>query len=149
MREMFAHATAFNQPLNNWDTSNVTFMSSMFHSARAFNQPLNNWDIHHVIDMADMFHLATSFNQPLNNWNPNNATDMRKMFYWALAFNQPLNNRRINEISNQNLKDMFGDAGSFKTNQPYCNWANWSAKKGNFVNMGLNACINGQCKAYP
>ena len=149
MRDMFHYAITFNQSLNNWDISNVTFMSSMFHHATAFNQPLNNWNTSHVIDMADMFRLATSFNQPLNNWNPSNVTDMRKMFYWALAFNQPLDNRRINQISNQNLKDMFGDAGSFKTNQPYCNWANWSAKKWNFTDMGLNACINGQCKAYP
>ena len=149
MRDMFHYAITFNQSLNNWDISNVTFMSSMFHHATAFNQPLNNWNTSHVIDMADMFRLATSFNQPLNNWNPSNVTDMRKMFYWALAFNQPLDNRRINQISNQNLKDMFGDAGSFKTNQPYCNWANWSAKKWNFTDMGLNACINGQCQAHP
>ena len=149
MRDMFHYAITFNQSLNNWNTSNVTFMSSMFHHATAFNQPLNNWDTRNVIDMSEMFRLATSFNQPLNNWNTSNVTDMRKMFYWAQAFNQPLNNRRINQLSDENLKDMFGDATSFKDNQPYCNWANWSAKKWNFVSMGLNACTNGQCKAYP
>ena len=149
MREMFHYAITFNQSLNNWNTSNVTFMSSMFHHATAFNQPLNNWDTRNVIDMAEMFRLATAFNQPLNNWNTSNVTDMRKMFYWAQAFNQPLNNRRINQLSDENLRDMFGDATSFKDNQPYCNWANWSAKKWNFVSMGLNACTNGQCKAYP
>ena len=79
--------------------------------------------------MRDIFHYAITFNQSLNNWNTSNVTDMRKMFYWAQAFNQPLNNRRINQLSDENLKDMFGDATSFKDNQPYCNWANWSAKK--------------------
>ena len=101
---MFADAHAFNQPLNNWDTSKVTNMSAMFNSAYAFNQPLNNWDTSKV-------------------------TNMSYMFSSAHAFNQPLNNRRINQISDENLKDMFRDAAAFKTNQPYCNWANWSAKK--------------------
>lgn len=149
MRDMFHYAITFNQSLNNWNTSNVTFMSSMFHHATAFNQPLNNWDTRNVIDMAEMFRLATSFNQPLNNWNTSNVTDMRKMFYWAQVFNQPLNNRRINQLSDENLRDMFGDATSFKDNQPYCNWANWSAKKWNFVSMGLNNCVvTPSCSAW-
>ena len=96
-----------------------------------------------------MFTSATAFNQPLNNWDTSKVTDMSYMFYLARAFNQPLNNRRINQIWDGNLKDMFTNATAFKANQPYCIWANWSAKKWNFVNMGLNACINGQCKAYP
>ena len=48
---MFDYATAFNQPLNNWDTSKVTNMRGMFYSARAFNQPLNNWDTSKVTNM--------------------------------------------------------------------------------------------------
>ena len=76
-----------------------------------------------------MFDQARAFNQPLNNWNTSNVTNMSYMFRSAQAFNQPLNNRRINQISDENLKDMFGDATAFKTNQPYCTWANWSAKK--------------------
>ena len=62
-----------NQPLNNWDVSNVTDMSRMFNSATSFNQPLNDWDVSnddwdghrsHVTTMDDMFLGATSFNQP-------------------------------------------------------------------------------------
>ena len=149
MSLMFANIKVFNQPLNNWNTSKVTDMAAMFISAKAFNQPLNSWDVSKVTNMDNMFRWAHAFNQPLNNWNVSKITNMQGMFYWAKAFNQPLNNRRINQISDENLKDMFGDATVFKTNQPYCTWANWSAKKSNFVNMGLDACINGQCKAYP
>ena len=149
MGGMFHSAKAFNQPLNNWDTSKVTNMYAMFYWAKAFNQPLNNWDTSNVTNMYGMFYWAKAFNQPLNNWNISKVTDMKYMFYWAETFNQPLNNRRINQISDENLKDIFGNATAFKENQPYCNWANWSAKKWNFVNMGLNACINGQCKAHP
>ena len=121
----------------------------MFADAHAFNQPLNNWDTSKVTNMENMFYMAEAFNQPLNNWDTSKVTNMKSMFERAHTFNQPLNNRRINQISDENLKSMFHDATVFKTNQPYCNWANWSAKKWNFVNMGLNACINGQCKAYP
>ena len=147
--QLFYNNHTFNQDISNWDASNVTDMSYMFYWALAFNQPLNNWDTSKVTNMSAMFNSAYAFNQPLNNWDTSKVTNMSYMFSSAHAFNQPLNNRRINQISDENLKDMFRDAAAFKTNQPYCNWANWSAKKWNFVNMGLNACINGQCKAYP
>ena len=55
MYTMFRSARAFDQPLNNWDTSNVTDMSWMFRSAQAFNQPLNNWDTSKVTSMLGMF----------------------------------------------------------------------------------------------
>ena len=41
----------------------------MFDEAHSFNQPLNNWDVSNVTDMYAMFADAYSFNQPLNNWN--------------------------------------------------------------------------------
>ena len=50
--------------------SNVTYMmSGMFQNAISFNQPLNNWNVSQVRYMNKMFLGATSFNQPLNNWN--------------------------------------------------------------------------------
>ena len=42
---MFCGAENFNQPLDNWDVSNVTNMVFMFWGAESFNQPLNNWDL--------------------------------------------------------------------------------------------------------
>ena len=42
-------------------------MTSMFNGASSFNQPLNNWDVSNVTDMHEMFCEAISFNQPLNN----------------------------------------------------------------------------------
>ena len=48
MAEMFYDAKSFNQPLNNWNVSNVTFMNRMFNGARSFNQPLNNWNVSNV-----------------------------------------------------------------------------------------------------
>ena len=63
---MFAFANSFNQPLDNWNVSNVEYMVGMFYRARSFNQPLNNWNVSNVKNMAWMFEDASSFNQPLH-----------------------------------------------------------------------------------
>ncbi len=55
MSWMFSHCTNFNQPLNNWDVSNVTDMSWMFSHCTNFNQPLNNWDVSSVTKMSGIF----------------------------------------------------------------------------------------------
>ena len=62
---MFMDATSFNQPLNNWNVSNVRNMFGMFRDAHSFNQPLNNWNVSKVKYMNFMFMGARSFNQPL------------------------------------------------------------------------------------
>ena len=69
MTEVFNEATTFNQPLNAWDTSNVTSMQGMFDGATAFNQPLDSWDTSLVTDMTRIFMGASSFNQDIGTWN--------------------------------------------------------------------------------
>ena len=59
-------ATSFNQPLNNWNVSNVRSMLHMFYGANSFNQPLNKWNVSNVTDVFGMFNGATSFNQTLH-----------------------------------------------------------------------------------
>jgi hypothetical protein len=53
-------------------------MFGMFENAVSFNQPLNNWDVSNVGMMIRMFENAVSFNQPLNNWIIYNSPDTRK-----------------------------------------------------------------------
>ena len=65
---MFYGCTTFNQPLNSWDVSKVTRMSSMFNGCTSFNQPLNSWDVSKVTDMSWMFYGCTTFNQNLGMW---------------------------------------------------------------------------------
>jgi surface protein len=45
MGYMFYGPTAFNQPLNSWNVSNVTDMNFMFQNAIAFNQNLSGWNV--------------------------------------------------------------------------------------------------------
>ena len=111
MEKMFLGCHSFNQPLDKWDVSKVTTMNGMFSGAKSFNQPLNNWDVSAVIDMKGMFG-GTPFNQPLNNWDVSSVTNMESMFYSAVNFNQPLDNWNISSLTN--TKDMFKGASSFE-----------------------------------
>ena len=149
MSNIFNDARAFNQPLNSRDVSKVHNSYQMFLRAESFNQPLNNWDTRNFTDLYWMFEGAKAFNQNINNWNINNVTDLRYVFAQASAFNQPLDNWNINAFADNKLQGMLNSTPLFQAQQPYCTWTNWSAKKWNFVSMGLNACTNGQCKAYP
>jgi len=151
MRHMFAYTTSYNKPLTNWNTSNVRNMDAMFWESKAFNQPIAHLNVSNVTTMVGMFSNNPVFNQPLNGWGSklHNNVNLTNTFRGATAFNQPLDQWKIWIKSDAHLTTMFSGATAFKANQPYCNWANWSAKKWNFVNMGLNACINGQCKFYP
>ena len=69
---MFMRAKSFNQPLNDWDTSNVTTMADMFYGAESFNQPLNKWNTNSLIYIIDMFYNAKMFNQDISMWNVSN-----------------------------------------------------------------------------
>jgi len=69
MRAMFQNCDAFNQPLNNWNVSNITNFSSMFRLCDIFNQPLDTWDVSDATDVAFMFQDADSYTQDLSSWN--------------------------------------------------------------------------------
>jgi surface protein len=82
MGYVFRGASSFNQPLEDWNTSSVTTMSSMFESAEAFNQPLSFWDVSSVMDMSYLFYGASAFNQSLCAWEAKlpNTVDMMDAF---------------------------------------------------------------------
>jgi hypothetical protein len=72
MSGMFSKAVAFNQPLNNWDTSNVTNMSSMFDMSDMqtkgyFNQDISNWNVSKVTNMTNMF-KNSRFSRNIRKW---------------------------------------------------------------------------------
>ena len=57
-------------------------MYGMFYKASAFNQPLDNWDVSSVTDMAAMFYAASAFNQNLCHFGNhyNRRTEYKNMF---------------------------------------------------------------------
>ena len=144
LTEMFYGATLFNQPIGNWDVSNVTDMSGMFASTVAFNQNLSTWNTSNVTTMAGMFRNANSFNGDISGWDVRNVTNMQLMFEGAVAFNQPLNGWNL--VSATNLHGMFRDAAVF--NQPLNLWnvSNVTDMANMFRNAGMfNQDLTGWC----
>ena len=66
---MFNGVSAFNKPLNNWNVSNVTYMSDMFYNASAFNQDLSMWCVSNIlITPAEFDTGATNWTLPRPVW---------------------------------------------------------------------------------
>lgn len=111
---MFFNAESFNQPLDNWDTSNVTNMQFTFLGANAFNQDLGNWDTSNITDMTFMFKDATSFNGDISGWDTSHVTNMYGMFEDASSFNQDISSWDTSSVSIMSV--MFRGAVSFDQN---------------------------------
>jgi surface protein len=120
MFQMFYNAILFNQPLNSWNTSNVTNMQATFNIATSFNQPLNNWNTSNVTNMTNMFRQATSFNENISSWYAPKCTSFSSMFNGASRFNQPLPNLVDASGVDCSLNSMFQFDASF--NQNIGNW---------------------------
>jgi surface protein len=140
---MFRSASIFNQPLNNWNTGNVTNMQAMFLSASIFNQPLNNWNTAGVTNMSQMFLGATSFNQDISSWNVSNVTtfgggEFAGMFRNATAFNQNLGAWQL-RTAGTNLIGIFSNSGMNTANytDTIVGWANYV-----FANSGTPANVS-------
>ena len=75
--------------INNWDITGVpngatAGLSGMFQNATSFNQPLGNWDVTEIRNFSDIFNGATSFNQDLSSWTPTKMTGLFiGMFAWG------------------------------------------------------------------
>ena len=91
MSTLFKNFYSFNEDISRWDTSRVIQMQAMFYRAYSFNQPIGRWNTSNVRDMYLMFFDAHAFNQPIGgSWDTSKVTDMQTMFYRAYAFNQPI-----------------------------------------------------------
>ena len=117
---IFGCGDDFNQPIGNWDVSNVTDMSFMFYvecGLSQFNQDISHWDVSNVINMEGMLGGSASFAQDLNQWDVSNVTNMARMFVYS-SFNQPINNWDVSNVTN--MQSMFYD--NYQFNQDIIQW---------------------------
>ncbi len=83
---MFRSTELFNQPIGDWNVSNVTNMEGMLSYAYSFNQPLDKWNVANVTNMKNMFEKSEDFNQPIGCWNVEKVTNLEGMFEGAEAY---------------------------------------------------------------
>jgi surface protein len=108
---MFSDANYFNQPLNNWNVSNVTNMygnqdlkrlpEDVFGEIREMHPlltpKLTNVTLIHAVkdylkgNSRSRMHVVHKYGD-ISQWDVSNVTDMGGMFGNASSFNQPLNN---------------------------------------------------------
>jgi len=119
MNGMFYGASAFNQPIGDWNVSHITTMDGMFLRAVSFNQPLSDWNVSNLTSTQFMFSEATAFNQSLEKWDVSHVTTMDGMFLRAVNFNQPLENWDLSSV--QYMNRMFYNTSSF-SNQNLSSW---------------------------
>lgn len=139
---MFFDAEAFDQPLNNWDVSNVTDMEGLFggfYFDTKFNQSLIDWDTSNVTDMSSMFQNNTSFNQALDNWDVSNVTEMSYMFIDAEAFNQDISGWCVEQISTEPI--------NFSANSPLQD--SFKPDWGETCTLGIKDNALGDISVYP
>ncbi|ATI73996.1 BspA family leucine-rich repeat surface protein [Mesoplasma florum] len=128
MYQMFSGTTSFNQPLDYFDTLNVSQMSGLFKEAWSFNQDLSKWNTSNVTDMSQMFYsINKNFNSDISKWNTSKVINMSEMFYNAFGFNQDINTKDV-EIENSisytawntsnvtNMRKMFSKTRNFDKN---------------------------------
>eukprot|EP00547_Thalassionema_nitzschioides_P018380 CAMPEP_0194254454 /NCGR_PEP_ID=MMETSP0158-20130606/32227_1 /TAXON_ID=33649 /ORGANISM="Thalassionema nitzschioides, Strain L26-B" /LENGTH=178 /DNA_ID=CAMNT_0038992493 /DNA_START=90 /DNA_END=623 /DNA_ORIENTATION=+ len=77
---VFAHLCTFNEDIRNWDTSNVKKMVGMFYKASSFNQDIRSWNVSKVEHMTLMFTKASAFNQDISNWDTKNVKENLNLF---------------------------------------------------------------------
>jgi surface protein len=134
-------SSAFNKPISDWDTSNVTNMSQMFQAASAFNQDISKWNVAKVTDMNFMFFDA-DFHQDISGWITSSVRNMAYMFSGALKFNSDISG--WNTLNVENMQNMFSGATLFNRNLSGWNVAKVTNMQGMFDGATLfNQNLNG------
>jgi surface protein len=126
----FSDTTNFvgSSSMNNWDTSNITGMSSCFYRS-GFNSDISNWNTSNVTSMSWMFRKNSSFNQPINTnyltnsqsptgsaytaWDVSNVTNFSYFLSEATAFNQDIGNFKLKSSGTIDMQLMFYSCSNF------------------------------------
>lgn len=113
--------TPFNQVLSSWDVSQVTNMTAMFEGT-PFNQDIGSWVVSSCGGLSSMFKNNTVFNNSgstsISGWTTSACTNMSSMFYQSDAFNQPIDSWDVSKVTS--MDSMFFGTALF--NQPLNSW---------------------------
>jgi surface protein len=96
-------ACTYGYPMDRWDVSQVTDMSSLFSTRYSFNEYIGSWDVSNVTNMNRMFCYANEFNQDIRSWNVSNVTDMSEMFRDTTAFNQAIGSWDVSSVKDMSF----------------------------------------------
>ena len=85
-------------------------MSGMFYGATAFNQPIGNWNTQNVFDMSYMFNGASAFNQDLSAWNLDSVESFDRMFTYSGIGDENQKPAKVRSGSAGEIVAFFGQA---------------------------------------
>lgn len=135
-KDMFLHATKFNQNISNWAFRDLKDMTAMFSNTKKFNNGGNPMllgeSTKNVVNIVNMFNLATSFNQPIT-WNIEKVTSLASLFSGATAFNQDISDWNITSVNS--ATSVFLNASNFNNGGVPLDWGNKTRNITNFSNM--------------
>lgn len=115
---LFFFESGFQQPIKDWDVSNITSMTNMLRNTQR-NFDVTPWDVSNVEMMAGLFRDASSFNRDISEWRVSNVKSMFAMFLNASSFNQNLGKWDVSGIvpgsspfpGTEGMNSMFNDSG--------------------------------------
>jgi len=86
--------------ISNWDVSNVTKMDEMFKNCTDFDGDITGWDVGSVQNMEELLDGCENFNQDIGSWDTSSVTNMKRMFYDCSSFNQDIGGWDTSSVTN-------------------------------------------------
>jgi surface protein len=80
-------------------------MESMFEGCIHFNQPLNDWNVSNVEEMSAMFKDNYDFNQSIVGWKLDSLVEYDSIFYGIIDNEIHINNLKYIKGQIQNITD--------------------------------------------
>lgn len=142
-------SNTFKSDIRNWNTSNVTNMSSMFYGCQMFESDLSGWNTSNVTDMNGMFRDCRKFDSYINtvtvnnivSWDVSKVTDMAYMFCDAQNLSGDISDWNTSNVTN--MSSMF--YGTLKFNQNInTNGNKWIVSKVTNMSNMFGGSSNGQ-----
>lgn len=120
--------------LNNWNTSNITNMSTVFAKMKKLtNVEVSDWDLSNVKDISGMFDSAESLKEiDVSKWNTSNIIDMSRAFWGTLSL-ENLDVSKWNTSKTTNMSRVFWDSSVNKLDVGNWNTSNVTLMDGLFA----------------